>query len=102
MCVDCSFNVFRNTSISMWVEITPTVQFIKMPHNITYLYTSLNGSMVGLTGNKHSLDKINLRLLEYCMMVPWSSTYCGGLYTNGLFIHRIMKFCWYGNRDLGH
>jgi hypothetical protein len=33
------------------VEITPTVQFIKMPHNITYLYTSLNGSMVGLTGN---------------------------------------------------
>ena len=51
ICVDCSFNVFRNTSISMWVEITPTVQFIKMPHNITYLYTSLNGSMVGLTGN---------------------------------------------------
>lgn len=50
-----------NTSISMWVEITPTVQFIKMPHNITYLYTSLNGSMVGLTGQK-SDEAINLTL----------------------------------------
>lgn len=34
----------------MWVEITPTREFIEMPHNITFLYASVNGSMVGLSG----------------------------------------------------
>lgn len=61
-----------NTSISMWVEITPTRDFIKMPHNITFLYTSLNGSMIGLTGHK-SEDYMNLTVyLPY----DWSRITC--------------------------
>lgn len=61
-----------NTSISMWVEITPTSEFLQMPNNITFLYASLNGSMVGLHGKKGE-EQMNLTLY---LPLAWNHVTC--------------------------
>lgn len=61
-----------NTSISMWVEITPTRELIHMPNNITFLYASLNGSMVGLRDHKIE-DTMNLTLY---LPIAWNQIHC--------------------------
>ena len=34
----------------MWIEITPTKQFVNIDHNMTYLSSQLLGEQIGLKG----------------------------------------------------
>jgi len=44
-CVD------RNYSVSMMLAVQPTLEFVSIPHNVTYLSGIIAGSEIGLHGN---------------------------------------------------
>ena len=41
----------RNYSVSMMLAVQPTLEFVSIPHNVTYLTGIITGSEIGLNGN---------------------------------------------------
>ena len=44
------FLFFRIVSVPFWVSILPTLDFVSIPHNISYLSTVMQGKQLGLQG----------------------------------------------------
>ncbi|ESP04130.1 hypothetical protein LOTGIDRAFT_237545 [Lottia gigantea] len=63
-----------NISLSMLVEMTPTVDFVSIPHNITYLSTTLSGRQLGLNG--HVADQV--MNVTFTLPFEWNTTKCTG------------------------
>ena len=40
----------RNYSVSLWVKIQPTRNFLSIPHNVTHVAATIHGHELGLTG----------------------------------------------------
>jgi len=45
----------RNYSVSMMLAVQPTLEFVSIPHNVTYLAGIITGSEIGLHGNAFSV-----------------------------------------------
>lgn len=59
-------------STQFLIEIQPTVDFVNIPHNITHLSSSLNGSQLGLQeGN----EKLQLNI-TFALPFQWNNTVC--------------------------
>lgn len=63
----------RNYSISMQLTVTPTLDFIRIPHNVTHVSGTITGDMIGLHGTAGK-EEINVTMeLPY----EWNNTKCG-------------------------
>ncbi|KAK6190961.1 hypothetical protein SNE40_002717 [Patella caerulea] len=61
-----------NVSLQMLVEMQPTTDFVSIPHNVTYLSTTLTGNQLGLQGNVANLD-VNV---TFTLPFEWNTTRC--------------------------
>lgn len=59
-------------STQFLVEIQPTSDFVNIPHNITHLSTSINGSQLGLEGGNEGMQ-LNL---TFALPFQWNNTAC--------------------------
>ncbi|KAK3606502.1 hypothetical protein CHS0354_041453 [Potamilus streckersoni] len=59
-------------SVSMWVEMHPTRQFISIPHNVTHLATNVTGRQLGLQ------DELSKMRMNVSLILPfeWNSASC--------------------------
>ena len=49
-------SIDRNYSVSMMLAVQPTLEFVSIPHNVTYLTGIIAGSEIGLHGNMLSVS----------------------------------------------
>lgn len=77
-----------NVSVSMWVEIRPTADFVSIPHNMTYLMTSMNGSQLGLEGEAADME-LNV---TFTLPFEWNSTQCMNGYCTTVQILTCINF----------
>ncbi|XP_071093836.1 transmembrane protein 248-like [Haliotis cracherodii] len=61
-----------NVSLSMMVEMQPTQDFVNIPHNVTYLSTTLMGDQLGLYGEAADLE-MNV---TFVLPFQWNTTRC--------------------------
>lgn len=59
-------------STQFLIEIQPTLDFVNIPHNITHLSSSINGSQLGLEG-AHVGTQLNL---TFVLPFQWNNTAC--------------------------
>lgn len=59
-------------STQFLIEIKPTLDFVTIPHNITHLSSSLNGSQLGLEGGNQRMQ-LNL---TFALPFQWNNTAC--------------------------
>jgi len=68
-----SYDTTRNYSVSMQLTVTPTRDFIRIPHNVTHVTGAITGDMIGLRGVAGK-EEINVTMeLPY----EWNNTKCG-------------------------
>ncbi|KAL5016014.1 hypothetical protein ScPMuIL_005603 [Solemya velum] len=61
-----------NVSVTMMVDLKPTFDFLSIPHNVTYLTTSMTGKQLGLEGDASDLE-MNVTLT---LPFSWNSSRC--------------------------
>lgn len=59
-------------STQFLIEIQPTVDFVSIPHNITHLSSSINGSQLGLEDD-HQRMQLNI---TFALPFQWNNTGC--------------------------
>jgi len=55
VCYPTVLLIDRNYSVSMMLAVQPTLEFVSIPHNVTYLTGFITGSEIGLHGNTPSV-----------------------------------------------
>lgn len=63
---------YVNVTVSMLVEMIPTLDFLNIPHNLTHLTTTLPGHQLGLSGDAGNMDMVVTFELPY----DWNTTTC--------------------------
>ncbi|CAI9715485.1 Hypothetical predicted protein [Octopus vulgaris] len=80
---------YVNVTVSMLVEIIPTLEFLSIPHNLTHLTTTLPGYQLGLSGDAGNMEM----LVTFELPFEWNTTSCSNNgVCNGVKIYTCMTF----------